>query len=1385
MKLRKLLCSSLLSVVILAASFPAYAADTPGSSSTLPAFPGAEGGGMYTTGGRGGTVYEVTNLDDSGPGSLRDAVSQSNRIIVFRVSGNIQLASSLNITGSNLTIAGQTAPGDGISINNYSVYVKADNIIMRYLRFRMGDESPAEGDSMSIDSRKNIIIDHCSFEWAIDEVLSPQTTDNLTVQWSIIGEALHMSKHEKGRHGFGGLWGAGNTSYHHNLLVHNSSRNPRFKGRTEEDKRSLDYRNNVVYNWNYKTAYGGGSANVNMINNYNKYGPDTDLTKRDLVLDELGLNGQWYIDGNNIDGSPSVTADNWLGVHEFTPTNTRLYEPVPSTPVTTHTPEEAYELVLAQAGAILPKRDSVDSRIVNDVRNRTGRQINSPAEVGGWPILNSIPAPTDTDHDGMPDEWELAHGLNPNDPEDRNGDVDGDGYPNLENYLNSIVGNGSQSPTVQITTPSINTITDTGTTITINAEATDPDGSVSKVEFYRNNTKLGEDDTAPYQFTWSNVPEGTYFLIAKAIDNSGTSTDSDAVPVHINAPGDITPWSAVDIGNPGLPGHSNLNDGVFTVKSSGNISTNPESFQFAYQKLTGDGQLIARIDKITHTTPLAKAGVMIREKLTPGSRLGLMGLAVRGDGHVAEFYSRETEGTDIVETPPLPSINPPYYVKIVKFGGTVTGYISQEGTNWSSIGSMPLDANEVYIGLMADAAKENNLIENYNKSTFSQVKFETIAPVPYRPTGVAVSRGTSDLLVSWSPAERATSYQVKRSLTPGGPYTTVATVSSNEYLDTQVEAGVNYFYVIKAANAAGESLEDSEERNGALLGTPAAVILINDDFESMTVGAQPEGYDSRPIPGTDQNHILVDEVPSSPAGNHSSKLLNLYDDSTSQTRASKAFPAQQGTVIAEVDVMQTAGADYPRVLRLLDTAFGKQYVEIFSGYGAGCPTAYCFYYRNTDTSNGKAVPLPTNNEFKPNTWYHVKVVADIKTQMAEVFINGVSAGAITFHKDKGWPDAAKLSAIDFLSSAKDKVNEYIDNVRIGVPALGAPTGVTSAVYGNAAQISWSALPGATSYNLYRSEGDGGRFRLVASAQTDLSYMDKGLAYDKTYTYVVAAVNNTIEGDYSAPVSVTPEGPLVIQLDQQSGSVTQATYGISGSVSRAAAVKVNGNAVPVGSDLKFSTTLNLNQGNNLIKVEAADSTGAQAEPVSLMLFVDSIVPELRLNQSNGSVSTAVYSISGTISEPGKVFINGKETAVDSNLQFNQKVNLVKGANEFTVTAVDLLGNSAAPKKVTITYDTVKPVVTIDNPHGGHGNGKDDQVEVGNYTITGKISEPGTVTANGYVAKVNADLTYSVIVPLRKGRNRIVIEGKDLAGNRSDSITWEVVATKKGSNNGHDD
>jgi len=711
-----LLLSPVLAATLLQPAAGSASADAAGR---LPAFPGAEGGGMYTTGGRGGEVYEVTNLNDSGPGSLRDAVSQGNRTIVFRVSGNIDLKSKLIIRASNLTLAGQTAPGDGISINHYPVIVDADNIIIRYLRFRLGDIPPGEEDAMSIRKRKNIIIDHSSFSWAIDEVLSPYENENTTVQWSIIGEALHMSKHKKGRHGFGGLWGSGNSTYHHNLIIHNASRNARFKGTVKEDP-TLDFRNNVIYNWNYQSAYGGDASELNMINNYFKYGPDTLLDKRARLHEQTGSRGSVYIAGNYVDGSPEVTANNMLGVVLDEGKQVRT-EPVPAAPVTTHTAEEAYELVLQQAGAILPKRDSVDARLVSDVRNRTGRQINSQREVGGWPELKSLPAPHDSDHDGMPDEWELAHGLNPSDPSDCNGDFNGDGYTNLEKYLNSIVSNGTNNPTVRLTKPQLHQQFRNNSSVLIAADAHDSDGKIDRVEFYVNGEKIGEDRKAPYQFAWRRVADGTYYVMAKAIDNSGTSTDSAAVPIHVNTNTRTAPWKAVDVGKPGIPGHTSVTDGVYTLKGSGNWREH-DSFHFAYRKLKGDGEIVARIDSITDVAPHNRAGLMIRESLAPGAREAMMALSVRGEAYVAVFYDRSETGAALSETPPIAGLHTPYWVKLVRTGNTITGYISQDGSNWTPVSSTELTGiSEVYIGLAVEAAKENNLIENYNTSKFSNV----------------------------------------------------------------------------------------------------------------------------------------------------------------------------------------------------------------------------------------------------------------------------------------------------------------------------------------------------------------------------------------------------------------------------------------------------------------------------------------------------------------------------------------------------------------------------------------------------------------------------------------------------------------------------------------
>ncbi|MBN1997237.1 fibronectin type III domain-containing protein [candidate division KSB1 bacterium] len=392
------------------------------------AFPGAEGFGAYTTGGRGGTVYEVTNLNNSGAGSLRDAVSGSNRTIVFRVSGYIDLQSTLHITGHSLTIAGQTAPGDGICVRDYPAIIESNNVIVRYMRFRLGDKYELSSDAFDINDRDKIILDHCSISWGGDECASWYGNTNLTIQWCLIGEGLSYLGHS-----MGGLWG-GNSTYHHNLIYSCGSRHPKFSYTYDED--ITDHRNNVVYNWGYQSAYCSPTGKVNIVGNYYKHGPSTSSGVRNRIVYTEYDTKRLHVADNYVYGYPDITADNWDGGVHGDPI--RHDDPFPAPAISQQDAETAYELVLEHAGASLC-RDSVDVRVIDWVTNRTGQIIGRPGDAGGFPLLNSTLPPVDTDHDGMPDEYETNNALNPNNPDDRNGDPDGDGYTNLEDYLNGLV----------------------------------------------------------------------------------------------------------------------------------------------------------------------------------------------------------------------------------------------------------------------------------------------------------------------------------------------------------------------------------------------------------------------------------------------------------------------------------------------------------------------------------------------------------------------------------------------------------------------------------------------------------------------------------------------------------------------------------------------------------------------------------------------------------------------------------------------------------------------------------------------------------------------------------------------------------------------------------
>jgi hypothetical protein len=446
----------------------------------IPAFPGAEGGGMYSFGGRGGKVIVVTSLEDSGPGTLRDACEQGGpRIVVFNVAGIIHLKDRIRVRAPYITIAGQTAPGDGVCVAGNTVELETHDVVVRHMRFRRGETNVGDrNDSLGGNPVGNICIDHVSASWGLDENLSMYRhmyaapdqatplklpTVNITIQNCISSEALDTY-----HHAFGSTIGGYNSTFHHNLWACNTGRNP-----SVGMDGDFGFVNNVIFNWRHRTVDGGDHRSIyNIVNNYFKPGPITPTSEpighrilkpesmRGKTPEAHQTFGKAYVAGNVVEGDAKVTADNWAGgvqfaaqandkpeaqgvVDEAIIARVRLTSPPPMAYVTTQSAKEAYERVLAFAGATLPHRDPVDERVIRMVR--TGQVtyaqgkgiITDIKQVGGYPEYTGTPY-KDSDRDGMPDDWEVKHGLNPSDPSDAAGDLNGDGYTNIEKYLNGL-----------------------------------------------------------------------------------------------------------------------------------------------------------------------------------------------------------------------------------------------------------------------------------------------------------------------------------------------------------------------------------------------------------------------------------------------------------------------------------------------------------------------------------------------------------------------------------------------------------------------------------------------------------------------------------------------------------------------------------------------------------------------------------------------------------------------------------------------------------------------------------------------------------------------------------------------------------------------------------
>lgn len=420
----------------------------------IPAFPGAEGAGALSLGGRGGAVLRVSNLNDAGPGSLRAAVEATGpRTIIFDIGGTIRLSSPLTVRDGRITIAGQTAPGGGITLAGQPFRIHADDVVVRYLRVRLGDEQGVESDAFEVTGGHRIMVDHVSASWSVDETLSVGSTyknpddgpADITVQWSIIAESLNRSLHAKGTHGYGSLLRGGlgsRMSFHHNLWAHHSARMPR-PGNTVMPPRDTvgafyEFRSNVFYNWggkasgyNADTGPKASFVTYDFIDNSYLAGPNS---KGSLAFEESNPRASLFFAGNSMNGV--IPADPWSLVGGVEAT--RRSGPIPGMPPVAADPApSALGRVLAMAGSARP-RDAVDARIVATVLAAGGGLIDSQSQVGGWPNLPPGQPWTDSDGDGMPDAWEHIHGFDTKDKSDGAKDRNGDGYTNLEDWLNAV-----------------------------------------------------------------------------------------------------------------------------------------------------------------------------------------------------------------------------------------------------------------------------------------------------------------------------------------------------------------------------------------------------------------------------------------------------------------------------------------------------------------------------------------------------------------------------------------------------------------------------------------------------------------------------------------------------------------------------------------------------------------------------------------------------------------------------------------------------------------------------------------------------------------------------------------------------------------------------------
>ena len=799
---------------------------TPKGAVKYPAFPTVEGGGMYSQGGRGtaakqADVYVVTNLTDSfldpQPGSLRygllrkdraDGDTEYPRIITFAVSGIINIdptasksARRLNI-GSNTTILGQTAPGEGITVYGASVKFSGENIITRYIRFRLGEGYDQDAATAT---GENIVIDHCTFSWGVDECFSAKEIINSSIQYNIIANSLAFpnktginnsdaevnSGESEAKHGMGSIINGSDVSYTHNLWANHGTRNPRFEGGFTYNSitygNKIEFSNNVIYNWGHNSGYGGerGNGNTNIIGNYYKPGPNTLEKVNTRIYDVDGSTSKYYFKDNVMTSSAEVTADNKLGFYEVTNSDI-LSSPVElKNPYTATSAEEAYNTVLDGVGASYA-RDAQDARLLNEVKNGTGRFINNEFEAGGIDTISTgAAAPVDTDLDGIPDEWETAHGLNPNDASDATVISTDEtksycGYTNVEIYANDLLGEWKES-TITLTAPenpvvtingfsmsdSDNMISNSSSTGVVNNTIFKGStysviksiiGSYNSYKILLNDRVIAENTD---EFTIpADMDEGMYHLSVFASGDKGNGISSTVLITVVDPESknsNLDGFTSADIGTVGADGSDYYNAASNELISTGaghigilNTSSiqAPDAFHFNYKQVTGDFTFTAQVDNLTKIDYMQQSGLMIRGSLESDSEFYMPSLTyIKGEDYEGikditgepvkakniRTIARKTNGGTISYTNNMLGVaavrvdqTPNHgWARIERKGQEITLSASLDGNTWYTMDTFTTTLPETaYVGFATDAAQDSMSLVRYNATKFSNISLE-------------------------------------------------------------------------------------------------------------------------------------------------------------------------------------------------------------------------------------------------------------------------------------------------------------------------------------------------------------------------------------------------------------------------------------------------------------------------------------------------------------------------------------------------------------------------------------------------------------------------------------------------------------------------------------